>query len=388
MLDLNEHRSTSSVADDEPQGQSGNAQSLRLLGFATQGSGGHDEHRMRTLAAAFQLQVLSFDPSAKFKSFWRVLQTARRVRPDLMLIEGTGFAGGAAALLAKCLLGIKYVVSSGDAVSPFLTAKWPWGRPLFGCYERLLYRNCAGFVGWTPYLVGRALTFGASRAVTIPGWAPYDYSRAEFLKHRACVRAELGIPPEAIVFGLAGSLTWAKRRNYCYGCELVAAIKRTTSRSVRVLIVGDGDGTNHLRELAGERLGSSVILTGRVSREDVPKYLAAMDIGSLPQSVDAVGSFRFTTKISEYMAVRLPFVTNTIPAAYDLDNGGIHRLPGTAPWDDLFIRSLADFMDGVTREWIDRARASIPEYVPEFDKQRQLDRFGVFLTELAQSARS
>ena len=56
----------------------------------------------------------------------------------------------------------------------------------------------------------------------------------------------------------------------------------------------------HLKDLAGEELGRTIILTGRVPREQVIDYLAAMDVGSLPQSVDGVGSFRYTIKLSEY----------------------------------------------------------------------------------------
>ena len=50
----------------------------------------------------------------------------------------------------------------------------------------------------------------------------------------------------------------------------------------------------------------------------MPNHLAAFDLASLPQSVDGVGSFRYTTKLSEYLAAGLPIVTGQIPAAYDL----------------------------------------------------------------------
>jgi glycosyltransferase involved in cell wall biosynthesis len=146
--------------------------------------------------------------------------------------------------------------------------------------------------------------------------------------------------------------------------------------------VGDGSGVEPLRHIAGDNLGSFIHMTGRVPREDVPKYLAAMDIGSLPQSVDQVGSFRFTTKISEYFAAKLPFIATQIPAAYDLDAGGIHRLGGKTPWDPAFISNLARFMENITPAWVADARASIPESMPEFDRQKQLERFRAFLCEL------
>ena len=58
-----------------------------------------------------------------------------------------------------------------------------------------------------------------------------------------------------------------------------------------------------------------------MAAEEVVDYLAAFDLASLPQSVDRVGSFRYSTKLCEYLAVGLPIITGQIPAAYDLDAG-------------------------------------------------------------------
>ena len=91
-------------------------------------------------------------------------------RPDLIVMEGTGTAGGLVLLAIRALLGIPYVVSSGDAVGPFLRLHSRALGVLGAVYERVLCRSCAGFVGWTPYLAGRALTLGAPRAMTAPGW--------------------------------------------------------------------------------------------------------------------------------------------------------------------------------------------------------------------------
>lgn len=82
-----------------------------------------------------------------------------------------------------------------------------------------------------------------------------------------------------------------------------------------------------------------------------------MDVLSLPQSVAGVGSFRYTTKLSDYDAARRPVVTDQIPLAYDLPNattgsGGEYDwcLPGSAPWDARYLDALADLMRSITRE--------------------------------------
>ena len=76
-------------------------------------------------------------------------------------MEGTGIAGGIAVLAASSLRGTGFVVSSGDAVASFLGAIHAAIDPIARVYKRLLYRCGSGFIGWTLYLVGRALTWGA-----------------------------------------------------------------------------------------------------------------------------------------------------------------------------------------------------------------------------------
>src|SRR5204863_4201797 len=96
------------------------------------------------------------------------------------------------------------------------------------------------------------------------------------------------------------------------------------------LLVGDGSGRARLEARAAGLPAGRVVFTGRVPQDELPAYYSAMDVGSLPQSVDRVGSFRYTTKLSEYLAFRLPVVTGHIPLAYDLDGGWLWRLPGAA----------------------------------------------------------
>jgi len=358
------------------------ATSSPILAFATQGTGSDDEARLRSLLAKIPAEIHPFERRAKKASAFEILKKVRSRRYSLLVMEGTGSAGGAAILLAKWLYRVPYIVSSGDAVAPFLGARWPLAKGLFTLFEWLLYRNSVGFIGWTPYLVGRALTMGAPKGMTAAGWAPYSYHRSHLAASRRRVRESLGIPDHAIVLGIAGSLIWSKRWRYCYGHELVQAVRDTKNPAVCVLIVGDGEGLDHLREIAGERLGQSIFLPGRVRREQIPEYLAAMDAVTLPQSVDNVGSFRYTTKISEYLSVGLPLITNQIPAAYDLDYGGVWRLPGWSPWDPRFIRALTSLMDQLDPDAIEQKRAAIPQRLPIFDRARQIEATAEFINEI------
>jgi hypothetical protein len=110
-------------------------------------------------------------------------------------------------------------------------------------------------------------------------------------------------------------------------------------------------------------------------------HMATFDVASLPQSVDGVGSFRYTTKLSEYLAAGLPVVTGRIPMAYDLDDGWLWRLAGRTPWDDEYIEQLAKLMARADHDEIAAKRQSIPAHLPEFDRDRQIQRVTDFIRE-------
>lgn len=351
--------------------------------FATKGSGTNDARRMEELLGGLPDCVeLPFDKRAKRHSFFVLIRKLRTLRPRLVVMEGTGLAGGLACLLGRLVWRIRFVVSSGDAVAPFIRAHHPiLGLP-FEVYERALCRLSAGFIGWTPYLCGRALTLGAPRAVTAAGWSIRPALMPDRTEARRRLRRQWGIPEDVIVVGLIGSIEWNPAKRFCYGWDLVEAAKRLTRRDLVVCIVGGGSGLQVLRDRAGAQLGRNIFLPGPVPLEQVPAALAVMDVGSLPQSVDGVGAFRYTTKLSEYLDAGLPVTTNRVPMSYDLDAGWLWRLPGKAPWDNRYINALVALMSSICREDIGNKRNAIPSICPEFDRDQQKARVQHFISEL------
>lgn len=353
-----------------------------VLAFATKGTGSNDELRLCGLLEKTSAILLPFTKSGKIHSFVTLLRLLSKHRRKLIVMEGTGITGGMACLVGRILWGHRYVVSSGDAVGPFIGTHHYWLGPLFALYERVLCRFASGYIGWTPYLVGRALTFGTPRAMTVAGWSLGIESLAEN-DDRAQIRKKWGVGQDQIVFGIAGALVWNRRREYCYGMELVKAVCASHRNDVVAVIVGEGSGLPHLRKQAGSLLGTRVFLPGQVPLDEVVPNLRAMDVGCLPQSTDAVGAFRFTTKLSEYLSVRLPIVTSQVPAAYDLELGTCWRLPGLAPWDTVFIDSLTNLMNSVTYDDIRRHRAQ--ETITSnstFDRESQVERVTSFLNDI------
>jgi hypothetical protein len=109
-----------------------------------------------------------------------------------------------------------------------------------------------------------------------------------------------------------------------------------------------------------------------------------MDVASLPQSVDGVGSFRYTTKISEYLKARLPIVTGQTPLAYDLDEGGIWRLGGQAPWDERYIAELGELMSEVSPADVE-ARRPPSDGGQLFSLEAQQRRVAAFIRDVTRS---
>lgn len=361
---------------------------LRVAYLATQGDGSRDEERIAELLAPLSPVRLSFDRSRKPRSCLAVMRGILRERPDVVVIEGTGTAGGAAVIAARLLRGVPFVVSSGDAVGPYLGLISPWLAPPGRLYERLLYKLSAGYIGWSPYLVGRAITLGATRGMTASNWCldrPSDQQRHVM---RSLARRRLGIPADSLVVGLVGSLKWNARRSYTYGLELVEAARRTSRADLRILIVGDGDGARALARRAGEDLGGRVLIPGAVPRREIPSVLCAMDVASLPQSLDEVGALRYTTKLSEYLAAGVPVVTGQLPAAYDLDDGWLWRIEGDAPWDRRYVDGLVRFLSTLNHADVAARRARVPRRHPVFDFARQQRAVSAFVTDAGCAARA
>lgn len=356
--------------------------SLRVAYLATQGDGSGDEVRISRLLAPLSPTRLRFDRSHKARSGLAALTGILRIRPDVVVMEGTGVAGGAAVLTARLLTGVPYVISSGDAVGPYLGLVNPWLRAPGRIYERLLCKLSAGYIGWSPYLVGRAITLGARRGMTAAHWSSQEpLDDEERQARRAQTRWRLGIPETALVVGLVGSLNWNHQRRYAYGLELIEAVRRTTRHDLRVLIVGDGNARQGLEARA--RGDSRVLLPGAVPQSQIASILAAVDVASLPQSLDEVGALRYTTKLTEYVAARVPVVTGQLPFAYDLDDGWLWRIAGAAPWDPHYVAGLARFLEQLDRSDVAARRARAPRRPAVFEFARQQRAVSAFVTEAA-----
>ncbi len=79
--------------------------------------------------------------------------------------------------------------------------------------------------------------------------------------------------------------------------------------NLKFLIVGDGDTREHLEKLVkAESLTGSVVFTGTLPREEIPRLLSESLVGVAPLKRLANLEYAAPTKAYEYMACGIPFV--------------------------------------------------------------------------------
>ncbi|MCX7997137.1 MAG: glycosyltransferase family 4 protein [Patescibacteria group bacterium] len=132
-----------------------------------------------------------------------------------------------------------------------------------------------------------------------------------FLPHplpsRAAARRTLGIGKDEVVFVYAGNLTI----DYTI-TGLIDMIQQlpplgATNKDIRVILAGDGDGLPIIRKAITEaRAGGIVRCLGRIP--DVPRLLAAADVGIIPWDRNVLSETILPTKLLEYLAAGLPVI--------------------------------------------------------------------------------
>jgi glycosyltransferase involved in cell wall biosynthesis len=324
----------------------------KILCINAGGAGNLHGLRMRALTKELQADVIYYDVDrdksrlSGMVAIWKLLNSQKW---DLVYQESTGISVGIPLILASILHHQNFIVSSGDPVGGFFhVTKGPLWGSIFGTYERLLYRSCTAFVGWTPYLAGAALKFGAKRAVTIEGAVDLEVFQPQSSQTRVLTRQNYGIPQDHIVCGVVGSLQWSDRQKYSYGYELIETLKHLQREDLSVLIVGDGDARTRLEAAIPDRLKHRVIFTGRLPQEKVVSAMNIMNIGFVTQTLDELGSYRLTTKLPEYFACGLPVAMSPIPGFYDYCAPAGWPLPPHHPASQQFHIQCAHWLDSLT----------------------------------------
>jgi glycosyltransferase involved in cell wall biosynthesis len=174
--------------------------------------------------------------------------------------------------------------------------------------ERLIFRSTDRVV-----VVSRALReYVAScgvpeaRLQVLPN--AVDPQRFAAAKNQKLIRAQYGLADKCVI-GFVGSLKpW-------HGTEtLLAAFREVhaAAENTHLLIVGDGPAREELENYArANGLNGAVTFTGSVHHDDIPNYIAAMDIAVAPYK--PYENFYYSPiKIFEYMIMSKPVVAGKI----------------------------------------------------------------------------
>ena len=240
---------------------------------------------------------------SKIASLRHFFQKVSCLKPDIVYVIDTAISGAGAALLAKCLRGIPYIVDTGDLGYELaeLTGTPGWaGRKIIGLVEASALHLASAIVVRGTFHKEILDKAGFRNVSVIRDGIGAGQPDSMAINH---LRQALGLEGFLCV-GMMGSIKMNPRTNLCYGWDLIEALGLLDLElPVRGLIVGDGDGLPVLQQRA-KALGveDRAIFVGRVSYDNVSAYLGVMDVALSTQTNNRVGQVRTTGKLPEYMA--------------------------------------------------------------------------------------
>ena len=162
----------------------------------------------------------------------------------------------------------------------------------------------------------RTLAHDPGKIIVVPNGANPARFAPESVAPGA-VRARYGVPEGATILGWAGILRDWHRVDF-----LVQALPRVPS--AWLLVVGDGPDRARL-EGEARRLGVAdrVVITGRVSHDEMPAHVASFDIAA---AADDRTGYASPMKLLEYMAMARPVLAPDLPNIADFLTTGVEGL--------------------------------------------------------------
>ena len=305
----------------------------------------------REVERAADVRYLYRDDARRLASAVRFCREIVAMRPDVVFVVETGYAGVCAAALARLLFGSRVILNTGDAAYALArTSMGFWKAQLVRIVEWLGHRVADVIAVCGPYHQDLLTKQGFRRVV----WLPNGVDTARFRPDDAsALRQRLGAG-DHLTIGVVGSINWNSRLQVSYGSEVLEVIRRLEDLPVRGVIVGPGSGVPILQQKAtAYGIQDRVIFTGWVDHDALPEYMNAIDICISTQSDDVVGHVRITAKVPEYLACgRFIIATDVGGARQFVEDAGV-----LLPLDGLTDARYYDRIAAVVREIVaDRSR--------------------------------
>jgi len=262
-------------------------------------------------------------PGKDFLALWRLFRLLRRLKPDITNVSTpkAGLLGGLAASLARVpcrvytLRGLRWETATGPKRALLKLTEWIACR----CAHRVICVSSGvrdKLVAAHGSLRKRTVVFGSgsSNGVDTRRFVP----RSQNQTTAAALRAQLKIPPDALVIGFVGRLT--RDKGVCELYEAYTGLRRQFP-SLRLLLVGDFEAGDPLPPEIQRSIDSdpSIVRPGFVM--DMADYYKVMDVFSLPTYREG-----FPTVVLEAQASGVPVVTTMATGAIESVVNGVTGL--------------------------------------------------------------
>jgi len=248
----------------------------------------------------FSIEFLSREES-RIKSLYRNIKGIIRIKPSVVYLIDFGYVTVIPALICLPFFSFRIVFDTGDIVYELFKST---GRSVISyliarIIEPLVWRISSVVIVRGTYFEEYLRDKGYRNILLIPDGVDLELFRPfDTTDLRKRLRIE-----DKLTVGVVGSLNWIEKYNFCYGWELISALKFLKDLPVAGIIIGDGSGLKKLKGLAKEYdVEEKVLFLGRIPYEQLSKYINLMDICISTQSNDIVGNVRTTGKLPLYIA--------------------------------------------------------------------------------------
>lgn len=158
-------------------------------------------------------------------------------------------------------------------------------------------------------------------------------------------RANLGLPDNSILYGIACRLVSWKRVDRC-----IAAFKRSANGEARLLIAGGGSELSNLKQKAeGD---DRIIFLGELTSEQATTFIKALDVYITLYDVSNVGN-----PLLEALACGLPIITCNTGDTASVINGD-NGLIINASCEEMLIQEVSIAIDHLAVDSMERQRLS------------------------------
>ena len=334
-------------ADDPPRRVVAGVEVVRLDVQRHQGAG----------IGVYLREYLSF----LFRSGWSATRLHRRRRYRLVQVHSLPDFLAFAALPLR-LSGVPLVLDLHEAMPEFFKVRFPGAANpvvdrLLLLQERLSIALSTRTLSVNEAMRDRLLGLGVPRdkvlvVINSPALARFDVESHPRRDFRADGRLRL-------IY--TGALTPVYELDVTL--RAVAAVHaQRPDLDVAFDLYGRGDTEAELRALADELgIGSRVTFHGRIPIEDVPRVVAAADIGVAPTRLDPFTHMTLSTKVYEYAAMAKPVVASRLPLVEETFPAGTVATyePGRVDEHAQAILELLD--DDTRRDRVERTMALVRE---------------------------